>query len=250
MPRISRRVFLLSTAAVPIGCALHRSNVEAPHASVRAPRTGQSWRFAKLNRFSGKLVDDQIDQVAAVGDTVHIDSRSETAAPAAKKSWGRAWLSQYVAHENPLGPLPGEIQQPWGYVLVDPHWRTVQVYETPIPLWPTQLQPGWSSRFNTKYKTPDHEASFSWDQTMTAHGWESVSVPAGRFTALRYTNMINFTDPDGSRTSSVRKETLWFVPEVGRWVIRESGGTYYMTDSADDTLFEESSYRWELASYT
>jgi len=27
-------------------------------------------------------------------------------------------------------------------VLVDPHWDLVQVYKTPIPLWPMQLQPG------------------------------------------------------------------------------------------------------------
>jgi hypothetical protein len=217
---------------------------------VRQASVGQSWRYAKLNGYSGKLIDDQVDEVAAVGTTVHIDSRSEAGGTSAKKSWGQRWLSKYVGHDKPPGPLPSEIQEPWGEVLVDPHWEEVQVYETPIPLWPTQLRPGWSSRFNTKYKTPEHEAGFWWDQTMSAHGWESVTVPAGRFTALRYTNVIDFADTDGSRTNCVRRETLWFAPEVGRWVIRESGGSYYLTDSVDDTPFEESRYRWELVSYT
>jgi hypothetical protein len=134
--------------------------------------------------------------------------------------------------------------------MVDPHWPQVQLYETPIPLWPTELRPGWSSRFVTKYQTPERAAALWWDQRMTAHAWESVSVPAGRFNALRYTNRIDFSDVDGARTNCSRKETLWFAPEVGRWVARESGGTYYLADSVDDTAFEEDRYRWELIGYT
>jgi hypothetical protein len=250
MPRITRRIFLCSSAAFPIGCALQRSGSPPAAASVRAPSVGQSWRYAKLNRYSQRVIDNQIDQVANVGSTVHIDSRSEAGVASAQPSWGKRWLSKYVAHDNPLGPLPGEIQQPWGDVVVDPHWAEVQVYETPIPLWPMQLRAGWSSRFYTKYKTPSQDMEYWWDQTMTAHGWETVSVPAGRFTALRYTNLIDFTSTDLTRTSCMRKETLWFAPEVGRWVIRQSGGTYYETNSGDDSVFEESSYQWELVSYT
>jgi hypothetical protein len=248
MPSITRRLFLLSSAAFPLGCALQRSGIEPAAASVRRPSVGQSWRYAKSNGFSRKLIDDQVDQVVAIGDTVRIDARSEAGAAAAKKSWGERWLK--IGHDKPLGPLPSEIQHPWGEVLVDPHWEEVQVYETPIPLWPTQLRAGWSARFNTKYKTPTHDEGRWWDQTMSAHSWESVSVPAGRFTALRYTNVISFSSIDGSRTNCMRKETLWFAPEVGRWVQRESGGSYYMTDSVDDTPFEENSYRWELVAYT
>jgi hypothetical protein len=250
MHRFTRRIFLLSSASLYVGCALRRSGAAPQAVSVRAPSVGQSWRYAKVAGLSGRLLDNQIDQVAAVDDMVHIDSRSEAAQGGPKKSWGRRWLSNYAARDNPIGPLPSEVQRPWGSVLIDPHWSEVQAYETPIPLWPTELRPGWSSRFYTKYTTPTQDTGLWWDQTMTAHAWESVSVPAGRFTVLRFTNMIDFVDTDGARTSCRRQETLWFAPEVGRWVIRESGGTYYLTNSADDTRHEENRYRWELVSYS
>jgi hypothetical protein len=37
---------------------------------------------------------------------------------------------------------------------------------------------------------------------------------------------------------------------VGRWVARESSGTYYIDDSAGDTPYNESAYRWELLEWT
>jgi hypothetical protein len=250
MQRFTRRAFLLSSASLSVGCVSHRAAIgPEPAASVRAPVVGQSWRYAKIGTLSGRLVDDQVDRIATSDGMVRIDSRSEPATDAPKSSWGKRVLSGYVVRDNPVGPLPGEVQEPWGSVRVDPHWSEVQTYETPIPLWPTELRAGWSSRFYTKYTTPSHDTGLSWDQTMSAHAWETVSVPAGRFTALRYTNLIDFAGADGTRSACRRKETLWFAPEVGRFVIRESSGTYYLTNSADDTLYEESSYRWELLSY-
>jgi hypothetical protein len=247
---VTRRSFVLSSVALSAGCVWRRARPDPTGAKLRPPAVGQSWRYAKRNGFSGKLIDDQVDQVAEVGDTVRIDSRSEAGAASTRKSWGKVWLEKYVGNPSPPGPLPSEVQQPWGHVLVDAHWPQVQVYEKAIPLWPRPLASGASAHYNTEYKTPDHQSGLPWDQTMSAHGWESVTVPAGRFTALRYTNLINFSDTDASRVSCVRKETLWFAPEVGRWIARESAGTYYLDDSVDDTLYEESSFRWELVSYT
>ena len=89
-----------------------------------------------------------------------------------------SWLSKYVPHPEtpPDRALPSEIQQPWGKVLVDPHWSQVQVYETSIPLWPTLLQPGWKFYINTKYKTPTNEAGLPWGQTMTAQAGDGYST--------------------------------------------------------------------------
>jgi hypothetical protein len=83
---------------------------------------------------------------------------------------------------------------------------------------------------------------------MRAHRWESIATPAGHFTALLYTNLINFryTNVSG-RVAGQRKERIWIAPEVGRWVVRESSGTFYQ-DAAEP--FDEDSYRWELLSWT
>jgi hypothetical protein len=216
---------------------------------VRQPALGQSWRYSKRDFYTRSLVDNQIDSIAAVDHTIDIDSRSEanTDKKAAASSWGTGWLRKYVPHrDTSSGPLPSEIQDPWGRVLVDPHWSQVQVYETPIPLWPNQLAPGWRTHINTKYKTPSNDDGLPWDQTMRAHDWQMITVPAGQFRALRFTNLINFRSTDFSRTDSQRQETVWFAPEVGRWVARESTGSYYIDDSSVDTPYNESGYRWEL----
>jgi hypothetical protein len=253
MANVTRRYFLLSSAALSAGCALRRSDVAQPAVSsqkVRPPAVGQSWRYAKRDIYTHALVDDQIDRVAAIGPTIDIDSRSEAAKNNDSK-WGTAWLRKYIPRrELPDGPLPSEIQAPWGQVLVDPHWSQVQVYETPIALWPARLEPGWKGHFNTKYKTPSNEDGLPWDQTMAAHGWETITAAAGQFRALRFTNLINFRSADFSRENSQRKETLWFAPEVGRWVARESIGSYYIEDSSVDTPYDEPGFRWELTEWT
>ena len=85
---------------------------------------------------------------------------------------------------------------------------------------------------------------------MKAESWETITVPAGQFKTLRYTNRINFQDSDFARTDAMRHETLWFAPEVGRWVARQSTGSYYLDDSVVDQPYTENSYRWELMQWT
>jgi hypothetical protein len=254
MAHVTRRSFLLSSAALSIGCTTRRPSaagggVSAP--PVRAPAVGQSWRYSKHDFYSRALVDSQVDRIAAVGATVDIDSSSEAVKNTSAPAWGTAWLRKYIPRRDvPSGPLPSEIQEPWGKVLVDPHWSQVQVYETPIPLWPAQLTPGWKIHINTKYKTPSNEAGLPWGQTMEARDWEMISVPAGQFRALRFTNLVNFRSTDFSRTACQRQETLWFAPEVGRWVARESTGIYYIQDSSVDTPYNEPGFRWDLLEWS
>ncbi len=251
MALMTRRFFLLSTAALSASCAAQSHAEHEP--SNRKPVVGQTWRYSKQDLFSGSHVDFQLDRVAAVGTTVEIASNVEAvkAVEADGSTLSEEILKQYAAnHDKPAGALPSEIQDPWGMILADPHWGQVQVYESPIPLWPALLQPGWRTHFKTKYKTPSHQKALLWDQTMRAREWESVTVPAGQFNALRFTNMINFTSSDMMRTVSSRTETIWFAPEVGRWVARESSGSYYPANSAIDTPISESSYRWELIGWS
>jgi len=255
MAQVTRRFFLLSSVALSVGCAMRRPAPDAGLASaqkIRQPIVGQSWRYAKHDLYTHGVVYDQIDRVAAIDRFIEIDSSNEGRTQnAAAASWGSSLLRKYFGHRaRPAGALPGEIQGPWGMVSVDPHWDQLQVYETPIPLWPVQLQPGWQIRVNTKYRTPGSDEALSWDQTMKAHAWETVTVPAGRFNALRYTNSINFASGEFARTDSVRRETIWFATEVGRWVARESAGSYYAGGSRADQPYIESGYRWELLEWS
>jgi hypothetical protein len=181
---------------------------------------------------------------------VQIESTTETHKAHPRSPFNPLGLIEQPHQDAPARPLPTEIQKPWGMVLADAHWKDPQVFETPIPLWPTELRPGWSGHFDTKYETPQSPSPRAWQLSMRAHAWETVTVPAGRFKSLRYTNLIDFESVDPFRRGTQRRETVWFVPQIGRWAVRESQGTYYNEDSVDDQQMVEEAHRWELLEWS
>jgi hypothetical protein len=249
----TRRDFLYLAAAASVGCVARGTNTPMPGGAaplVRSPAVGQSWRYAKHDYFTGKVVDTQIDRVTKIGQSVEVESRSETAEdrPITFPSWGESWWHKYMHADAARVGGPIEIQRPWGMVVVDPHWSEMQSFEKAIPIWPSELRPGWSTVVSTHYKIPGSEEAMPWQLTMDAQRWESVTVPAGHFMALRCFNFIDFRFSIFSeRTAAQRIEHLWFAPEIGRWVKRESMGTFH---EQLGTEVKESSYRWELLSWT
>ena len=253
MATSTRRHFIFLAAAASMGCVGRGTNTPTPGGLapvVRAPAVGQSWRYAKHDTFTGKVVDTQIDRVSKIGRSIEIESRSEKAEnkPIMFPSWGDRWWKEYMGDEAAVAPAPTEVQKPWGMIVIDPHWSELQAFEKAIPLWPSQLRPGWSITVGTYYKNPNSEETMPSQLTMRAQRWESITVPAGHFTALRYYNIIDFRFSNASeRTAAIRQENIWFAPEIGRWVKRESRGIF-----REDVGYEvkESSYRWELLSWT
>ena len=249
----TRRDFILFWGAVSVGCAARGATTAVPSTpppEVRAPALGQSWRYAKHDYFTGKLVDTQIDRVSKVDQSIEIESRSETSAdnPITCPSWGERWWQEYMGTDATAASAPTEVQKPWGMIVVDPHWSELQAFQKAIPLWPTQLRPGWATTVNTQYMIPGSREPMPSQLTMRAQRWETITVPAGRFTALRYYNLIDLRFPNAwERTAAVRQEKIWLAPEIGRWVIRESHGTF-REDLGSEV--NESSFRWELLSWT
>jgi hypothetical protein len=86
-------------------------------------------------------------------------------------------------------------------------------------------------------------ASLRWS-ILRAERWESITVPARNFTALRFLNIIDFrfTNVSG-RTAAQRIEHVWFSFEIGRWVRRECVGNRRERIGYEIT---EGSYRREL----
>lgn len=249
----TRRDFIYFAAAASVGCVARGTTAPTPSGPapvVRAPAVGQSWRYAKHDYFTGKLVETQVDRVSKIGRSVQIESRSETGGdkPITFPSWGDSWWQAYMGNETAIAPAPTEVQNPWGMIIIDPHWSELQAFEKAIPLWPSQLVPGWSITVGTNYKNPNSEERMPTQLTMRCLRWESITVPAGHFTALRYYNIIDFRFRNASeRTAAIRQENIWFAPEIGRWVMRESRGTFREDVGYD---VKESSYRWELLSWT
>jgi hypothetical protein len=147
--------------------------------------------------------------------------------------------------------LPDEIQAPWGFVVQDPHWSPPQKLSPAVPLWPEQLNVGWSAFYQSRYQVLGYpDGSYYWGINMNAAQWERISVPAGQFLTLRYQNtMPYFQSHDVFRVSNYREEALWFSPEVGRWVIRRSYGRYITPGVYWVNAYWEDYLEWELVSW-
>lgn len=196
---------------------------------VRAPKVGQQWVYNVRNVFNQEIVDVVTETIVSEGPQVVIARQGVK-----------------------TGRLPDEIQQPWGYILQDPHWNPPQKFLQPMPLWPEQLVSGWSGFYRNRYQVvgyPDND--YYWGVNINALRWERVKVPAGEFNTLLYRNeMPFFTSNDFSRVANIRNEDVWFSPEIGRWVIRRSMGQYLWAGMSGwgDALMEDY-LEWELVSW-
>ena len=192
--------------------------------TVRTPAVGQQWVYEIRNFFNGELVDVVTETVVEVGPKVRI-----------------------TRHGKKMGPLPDEIQQPWGMNLQDPNWTPPQRFLKAVPLWPEKLIPGWSGFYRTRYQVvgfPDND--FYWGLNIDAKGWSRVKTLSGEFDALHYVNTADFFESDDwFRIASNRRENAWFAPEIGRWVVRERFGEYlWMGSRGWSDSIKEDFLRW------
>jgi len=227
-----RRLVLSSAALAPLGCATATFDrgipVSAPKQMpmVRQPQIGQQWTYLKRDAFTSKLNDVITERVEIVGPRITI------------------------ARSNQVGAtLASEVQGPWGSIITDPHWGRTINFGPAIPLWPEQMQANWSKQVSSRYSISGYsEGSFGWQLYIYGAGWERLKVPAGEFTCLRFQNLINFQSDDANKTDCIRHEILWFSPEIGRWVARESSGSYQIQGQIGAVLLENSTV-WQLSAW-
>ena len=230
---LSRRTFITSAALAPVACGVPLSYERGtpvvqpnPLPAIRPPQVGQEWTYVKRDVFEGKIRGVITEKVASVGSTIVIERMDDSGAK-----------------------LPSEIQGPWGVVRLDTSWSRLMSFKPPIPLWPEELTASWSKQLNTKYSLGGYsENAYNWQEFMSAHGWEQITVPAGTFLTLRYQNLINYESNDDNKVNCIRKETIWFAPSIGRWVARESSGSYMIQGQLGVPILEDS-FQWQLTSY-
>jgi len=231
----ARRKLVLSLLALPAGCAFQplpalrteAATAPAQPVTVRPPAVGQRWTYRKYNGFNSALLATEVDEVTAVEPRIVIRHRSD-ATPVVQE----------------------EYQQPWGQVLRDLSWDHVQTYEQALPLWPADLTVGARSVYNTHYRID----GFSYRYWISVHalvrGWEQVELAQGTHRALRIEQYIRLQHHDFTRLETIRHDTLWLAPEIGRWVAREVSGEYLVPDDQGSFRGLEDHYRWELAAWS
>lgn len=225
-----RRLVISSAALAPLGCATATFDRALPVATpklipgVRQPQIGQQWTYLKINPFTSKVTDVITERVEIVGQRITISRSNQNG-----------------------GTLASEIQGPWGSIISDPHWGRTINFSLPIPFWPEQMQANWSKQVSSRYSISGYpDNSFGWQLYMYGAGWEKIKVPAGEFTCLRFQNLINFQSDDANKYDCIRHEVIWFAPEIGRWVARESSGSYMVGLGA---VYMESSNVWQLSAW-
>ena len=236
MPMNRLRIFALAVSPIILaGCIFLQpfpgGVTEQQPASlpiVRAPKVGQEWVYQVRNVFNQEIIDTVTERVVSVGNEVRI-----------------------VRSAVKAGPLPDEIQSPWGFILQDPHWSPPQLFLKAIPLWPEQLQVGLARFYKAQYQVLNYpDASYYWGLSMTALAWEQIQVPAGKFLTIRYHNEIPyFESNDLFRILNTREEGIWLAPEIGRWVIRKGHGRYITTGVFWSNAYWEDYLQWELISW-
>ncbi len=233
MDKTKRRLLAVLLTALPAACA---SIGDAPQGTgivppagmsvVRPPAVGQQWVYQVRDMYSRQIVDEVTETVVATAPAIHI---------------------QRVSRQH--GPLSDEIQNRWGMLVQHPHWDPPVAFAQPMPAWPADLALTRPQAYSGSYRlldTPDY--SLAWNLTMAPLGWESIAVPAGEFKTLHYTNHINFQSHEFYyRIESERDESVWLAPQVGRWVLRRSQGSYYVRGRGGDG--REDALQWELESW-
>lgn len=230
---LSRRTFITSAALAPVACGVPLSYERGlpvaspkPTPMIRPPQIGQEWTYIKKDVFNGKTLGIITERISKIGSTIVLDRSSADGAM-----------------------LPSEIQTSWGMVATDTQWPRLLNFSPSLPLWPLELSTAWSKQFTTKYSIPGYsESRMDWQEYMSVQGWEQITVPAGVFIALRFQTLINFENSDPAIVDCIRKETVWFAPQIGRWVAREASGSYQIAGSIGAVL-QEGSYQWQLTSY-
>ena len=233
MNKLITRRNLLALLALPAGCSLQPlaplqvrpGNLQTPMRPVRPPTMGQSWTYRLLNFYNGNLLGTLKEEISAVGPSITVQR-----------------------HSANTGPLADEIHTRWGQVQQDPSWDLLQIYETPMPLWLEPLQTGASLSVDTHYTTGASSFRYWIQARIQVMGRETVELPIGSFQTIRIEKLIRQTHYDSSRLFLVRRETLWLAPEIGRWVVRETDGTYRRSGRKFDEGREDH-FRWELTAW-
>ncbi|MEK9720784.1 MAG: hypothetical protein VW257_07000 [Quisquiliibacterium sp.] len=187
---------------------------------------GDHWRYAVIDRFRDQVIDELTMRVVQLEPSLRLSVTDQAGEKKADELYSRAWLS-----------------------LQEPHYDWPTEFREPNPMMPTVLADNEELRLQNAWRRSEHSAWLYWSEWVDALQWERVQVPAGVFTALRVLRRIAYVHPDLSRMSNKREETLWYAPEVNRWVKREWAGTYLWPGIPWHSPLRDNSVQHQLLEY-
>jgi hypothetical protein len=232
----SRRIFLLQALSVPLcACSIQPLKPVQTQQSSKpsnlknfTPQLGSTWQYIKINQYNSEPVELIEEKLVSVDN-----QRFEIARQGQKSTQSRI-----------------EVQQPWGMVKSDSDWDFDQTYDQEIPIYLDLNQENLSRNLHTQYQVGSSSYLLSISVYIRQYGWEIVKTQVGTFNALRIEKSIRFQHNDSTRIECSRIDRYWYAPEVGRWVIRETNGSYFYVSGRRRTDAREDFWRFELVSFT
>jgi hypothetical protein len=232
---ICKRRLLLALLALPTGCAIQflEPLVTTPLSpsgavgALRAPALGQSWTYQKFNVYNSQRLDTVKEQIVDVSGGIRISRRSQDNLD-----------------------VGDEFQPVWGQVTQDPYWDSLQTYAAPLPLWLDNFAIGTSQTNSTNYLSGNSSFRYWINARTTVTGWERVLLAGKTFDTVRIEKIIRLNHPDITRLDTVRRDTLWLAPDIGRWVARETNGEFRIPGRRFGGTGREDHFRWQLESWT
>lgn len=107
----------------------------------------------------------------------------------------------------------------------------------PLPFFAFPLEPGKAYGGTLTYPSPFGSVDVQMVVNSKVAEWEEVTVPAGKFRALRIEMQARSS---GGPINGTRSVKLWYAPEVGQYVRGEFDMTY--SPIAGKTIYELTSY--------
>jgi hypothetical protein len=228
------RIDRWQTVLFPICLALAACSTKAPKPQAYSPapqkavaaaqsvaqpvlKVGQKWAFRRIDLWRNNDVQERFEQELVMNEG---------------DQWTVQWRIVFSNDPQRRGSITGEYLDAKSQSFFDPKMLS-PLLSPHIPLsFPLQVGKTWSFSYGI---VPEPGRVIQIDQTAIVEGWESVTVPAGTFRALKIVHRGRYSAQESIHAWSGNiQETYWYAPDALRVVKME-----YRDTNGDGRVFDQ-----------
>jgi len=205
---MDRREFLLAAPALLAGGCVSVGGAEGPPIPAPTLRVGDRWIYDCADGFRVPVTWVETHEVTAI-DATGIAVRVTLVGPTMNYERVELW------------------QAP-GIVLIGSIYDNAinREFKAPFIRYQFPLTPGTSWRQNVQYLNPANQLVSNVSRFVQVGGYESVTVPAGTFNALRMRTVMSVDDNNPFNWPTQANYVEWFALEAGAKVRETKMATY------------------------
>lgn len=215
-------------------CAPDRGAVEAP-----VVKPGDLWSYGQLDDYT--KIHQGVFALEATGvtaDSIEARLTLPGSATSVAETYDRTWAWKTVSNRN------------WDWLSRLAYGSQTVAFSPPFDTMPFPLRVGQSWSDNVVAINPATGVRIPIQISSTARCWESITVPAGGFVALRIERMVYLQDLEWYKSQTTLRQVDWYLPEINRFVMTWHDSYYYdYRQGRRNQLTRGDRLRWELIEY-